>query len=241
MTGGSVLLAAVSCPSRIGWLSLLQHQHSFPMFLQTHSVSLHILKHSHTDCVYLHTYCMNAHRTVHISMNTICTQHQAVTKPTLRMRMKSCLSTRRKWQLSSLRMMVAALGASFTRASCPKSSPSCNVVTRPCITYTHVHTHTRYKYVTVSTVWIQFKCSIQIFIKSVHTKELWTNKILGVMALPFHVWWHWLSPSRWCTRKYLCLPDWTLRNTKTQRFRIHISLNSQSALPDKDVGTVLHR
>lgn len=52
---------------------------------------------------------------------------------TLRMRMKSCLSTRRKWQLSSLRMMVAARGASFSRASCPKSSPSCSVVTRPCV------------------------------------------------------------------------------------------------------------
>lgn len=49
------------------------------------------------------------------------------------MRIKSCLSTRRKWQLSSLKMMVAARGASFSRASCPKSSPSCSVVTRPCM------------------------------------------------------------------------------------------------------------
>lgn len=54
------------------------------------------------------------------------------------MRIKSCLSTRRKWQLSSLRMMVAARGASFSRASCPKSSPSCSVVTRPC-THTALH------------------------------------------------------------------------------------------------------
>lgn len=52
---------------------------------------------------------------------------------TLRMRIKSCLSTRRKWQLSSLKMMVAARGASFSKASCPKSSPSCSVVTRPCM------------------------------------------------------------------------------------------------------------
>lgn len=57
---------------------------------------------------------------------------------TLRMRMKSCLSTRRKWQLSSLRMMVAARGASFSKASCPKSSPSCKVVTSPC-SYAHFH------------------------------------------------------------------------------------------------------
>lgn len=55
-----------------------------------------------------------------------------VQRRTLRMRMKSCLSTRRKWQLSSLRMMVAARGASFSKASCPKSSPSCKVVTSPC-------------------------------------------------------------------------------------------------------------
>lgn len=47
--------------------------------------------------------------------------------------MKSCLSTRRKWQLSSLKMIVAARGASFSKASCPKSSPSCSVVTRPCV------------------------------------------------------------------------------------------------------------
>lgn len=35
--------------------------------------------------------------------------------------------------MSSLKMMVAARGASFSRASCPKSSPSCSVVTRPCV------------------------------------------------------------------------------------------------------------
>lgn len=57
---------------------------------------------------------------------------------TLRIRMKSCLSTRRKWQLSSLKMMVAARGASFSKASCPKSSPSCRVVTMPCLNTGHI-------------------------------------------------------------------------------------------------------
>lgn len=52
--------------------------------------------------------------------------------PTFRMWLKSCLSTRKKWQLSSRRMMLAARGASFTSASCPKSSPSCRVATKPC-------------------------------------------------------------------------------------------------------------
>lgn len=61
-----------------------------------------------------------------------CPAQEPPQLPTLRMRLKSCLSTRRKWQLSSLRMMLAARGASFTSASCPKSSPSCNVATKPC-------------------------------------------------------------------------------------------------------------
>lgn len=51
---------------------------------------------------------------------------------TLRIRLKSSLSTRKKWQLSSRRTMEAARGASFTRASFPKSSPSCRVHTTPC-------------------------------------------------------------------------------------------------------------
>lgn len=50
---------------------------------------------------------------------------------TLRIRLKSSLSTLRKWQLSSRKTMEAALGASFTRANLPKSSPSCRVQTTP--------------------------------------------------------------------------------------------------------------
>lgn len=50
---------------------------------------------------------------------------------TLRIRLKSSLSTLRKWQLSSRRTMEAALGASFTRANLPKSSPSWRVQTTP--------------------------------------------------------------------------------------------------------------
>lgn len=50
---------------------------------------------------------------------------------TLSIRLKSSLSTLRKWQLSSLRTIEAARGASFTKASLPKSSPSCSVHTTP--------------------------------------------------------------------------------------------------------------
>lgn len=50
---------------------------------------------------------------------------------TLRIRLKSSLSTLKKWQLSSLRTIEAALGASFTSANLPKSSPSCRVQTTP--------------------------------------------------------------------------------------------------------------
>lgn len=50
---------------------------------------------------------------------------------TLKIRLKSSLSTLKKWQLSSRRTMEAARGASFTRANLPKSSPSCRVQTTP--------------------------------------------------------------------------------------------------------------
>lgn len=53
-------------------------------------------------------------------------------KLTLKILLKSSLSTRRKWQLSSRRTMEAARGASLTRASFPKSSPSWRVQTTPC-------------------------------------------------------------------------------------------------------------
>lgn len=52
-------------------------------------------------------------------------------KLTLKILLKSSLSTLRKWQLSSLRTMEAARGASLTRASFPKSSPSWSVHTTP--------------------------------------------------------------------------------------------------------------
>lgn len=52
--------------------------------------------------------------------------------PTLRILLKSSLSTLKKWQLSSRKTIDAALGASFTSASLPKSSPSCRVHTTPC-------------------------------------------------------------------------------------------------------------
>lgn len=51
--------------------------------------------------------------------------------PTLSILLKSSLSTRRKWQLSSLRTMDAARGESVTRANFPKSSPSWSVHTTP--------------------------------------------------------------------------------------------------------------
>lgn len=60
---------------------------------------------------------------------------QAQGKPTLRILLKSSLSTRRNWQLSSRRTMEAARGASLTRASFPKSSPSWRVQTTPCGTH----------------------------------------------------------------------------------------------------------
>lgn len=50
---------------------------------------------------------------------------------TLRIRLKSSLSTLKKWQLSSRKTIEAALGASFTSANLPKSSPSCRVQTTP--------------------------------------------------------------------------------------------------------------
>lgn len=56
---------------------------------------------------------------------TLCSGH------TLRIRLKSSLSTLKKWQLSSLKTIEAALGASLTSANLPKSSPSCRVQTTP--------------------------------------------------------------------------------------------------------------
>lgn len=137
----SFSLAAASSSALLGRVgAFLQHQHSFPMLLQSHCISLHILKNKnkkqnqnqnlrytekHTSCYHTWPFSLtksHGARTVHYLI-----------RHTLRMRMKSCLSTRRKWQLSSLKMMVAARGASFSKASCPKSSPSCRVVTSPCM------------------------------------------------------------------------------------------------------------
>lgn len=152
----SFSLAVVSCSTLLGCAgALLQHQHGFPMLLQSHCVRLHVLKdkiHKHgwwpsqisisVDlnmwCRQTNTYlaCMQTHYT-YMCVYTVCRRcivqdiEQHVVKHTFRMRMKSCLSTRRKWQLSSLKIIVAARGASFSKASCPKSSPSCSVVTSP--------------------------------------------------------------------------------------------------------------
>lgn len=62
--------------------------------------------------------------------------------PTLSILLKSSLSTRRKWQLSSLRTMEAARGESVTRANFPKSSPSWSVHTTPWHTGTYAWLHT---------------------------------------------------------------------------------------------------
>lgn len=61
-----------------------------------------------------------------------CTVRAVPPTLTLRILLKSSLSTLKKWQLSSRRTMDAALGASFTSANLPKSSPSCRVHTTPC-------------------------------------------------------------------------------------------------------------
>lgn len=153
----SFSLAAVSCSSLLGRASaLFQHQYTFPMLLQSHRVSLHILKnelHKHhwwprqvrisvdlnMRCRQTNTYLALPANTLYIYVCLHClskmpksrTYSSHIVRHTFRMRMKSCLSTRRKWQLSSLKIIVAARGASFSNASCPKSSPSCSVVTSP--------------------------------------------------------------------------------------------------------------
>lgn len=130
-------LAVVSCSRLLGpGGALLQHQHRFAVLLQPHRVGFHILNAEHRAHTSRgrrpQTAAGSNHRGPANSTRPMLRRH------TLRMRMKSCLSTRRKWQLSSLRMMVAARGASFSKASCPKSSPSCKVVTSPC-SYARFH------------------------------------------------------------------------------------------------------
>lgn len=120
------------------------------------------------------------------------------------MRIKSCLSTRRKWQLSSLKMMVAARGASFSKASCPKSSPSCSVVTRPCM-----HTVLSELHYTS----IQFQGNETFHDNSEIYYYYYCNQ---KMDLPSHVWSHLQNLSRWCTKMCLCPPDWTLHHEKRQ-------------------------
>lgn len=105
----------------------LQDQHHLPVLLQAHGVGLHILG-TKTSRQPKPPGRQEERRPPPQPPRT---RHPTSLLPTLRMRLKSCLSTRRKWQLSSRRMMVAARGASFTSASCPKSSPSCRVATRP--------------------------------------------------------------------------------------------------------------
>ena len=134
----SFSLAVVSRSSLLGPVgALLQHQHSLPVLLKSHCVRFNILKDETKGCG------------IGPAAFIQCTFSNGPVRLTLRMRMKSCLSTRRKWQLSSLKMMVAARGASFSSASCPKSSPSCSVVTRPCVHTapsashpTHIHFQT---------------------------------------------------------------------------------------------------
>lgn len=63
--------------------------------------------------------------------NRISFRQSLFSQLTLKIRLKSSLSTLKKWQLSSRRTMEAARGASFTRANLPKSSPSCRVQTTP--------------------------------------------------------------------------------------------------------------
>lgn len=135
---------------------LLQHQHHLPVLLQAHGVGLHVLEgeggrgkapsfgerpknHVGTRRTALP---YKPHGSAHPTASGGCpgwgagavpgTGTPPDPLPTLRMWLKSCLSTRKKWQLSSRRMMLAARGASFTSASCPKSSPSCRVATKPC-------------------------------------------------------------------------------------------------------------
>lgn len=149
----SFSLAVVSGSCLLGPVgALLQHQHSFPMLLKSHRISFDILKDKGKNrrgwwagqIAYLLYLCIWIYGAQRHRPAVFVRSHEAFTWPwgtcgnklhrhTLRMRMKSCLSTRRKWQLSSLKMMVAARGASFSKASCPKSSPSCSVVTRPCV------------------------------------------------------------------------------------------------------------
>lgn len=110
--------------------ALLKNQNDFTMLLQTDSVCLNVLQ---LNPAYSSPW-------THIQIHAELCKHN----PTLRMRIKSSLSTRRKWQLSSLRMMVAARGASFTNANCPKSSPSWSVVTKPCNKHTQDHLYLRW-------------------------------------------------------------------------------------------------
>lgn len=133
-------LAVVSCSRLLSpGGTLLQHQDRFPMFLKPHRVSFNILKIKYNARGWWHGHAICGPNTAHRNKLTMFIQSwknlnsRRLHSHTLRMRMKSCLSTRRKWQLSSLKMMVAARGASFSKASCPKSSPSCKVVTSPCV------------------------------------------------------------------------------------------------------------
>lgn len=90
----------------------------------------------------LTTDCVNTHWGKRFGTNVViccfchCTrvpsEHEHPSRlPTLRILLKSSLSTRRKWQLSSLSTMEAARGESVTRANFPKSSPSWSVHTTP--------------------------------------------------------------------------------------------------------------
>lgn len=145
--------------------------------------------------------CVNPITAEHALSSTRSTSHRR----TLRMRMKSCLSTRRKWQLSSLRMMVAARGASFSRASWPKSSPSCKVVTRPCSRCSQAHFHIRLA--SDAKEKLRFKSDFYL----IKCKSLKSHS-----CVPSHVLWRSQSLSRWCTRKCPCHLDWTLQNRQTR-------------------------
>lgn len=67
-----------------------------------------------------------------IKTSLLCSFNRTVLASTsFNIRLKSSLSTRKKWQLFSFVIIVAERGDLLTKDNLPKSSPSCNVETIP--------------------------------------------------------------------------------------------------------------